>query len=295
MPQFLLDHTTLDHTALHVGEGQTSELNRIFETLIEIIETIKENDSDLVKSTQALYVETLPGVQLWEILYDRNYSFIDPVLLQALGRSLERITDSEEEDIFRYARDRVANGTAIALVSAVGIPVDLSAIEGIYRVSDRATLLRFYRKVFAFENTTEDAFWNMAEVAFPQLWFHRERTKFNQFKQPYAVTRSMVVKHLAAINDDFRSVATTCKSNPDCIDRHFSGVHTVNISPESPKTHSNTAAMRQRVVRIRAIDYTCEWHSKLSPTTDRIHFCAGENAELGGRILIGIFAEHLDT
>jgi hypothetical protein len=51
--------------------------------------------------------------------------------------------------------------------------------------------------------------------------------------------------------------------------------------------------MRQRDVNHEGQVIRCEWHSKLEPHRNRIHFAFDDT--LGGKILIGIFVDHLDT
>lgn len=68
----------------------------------------------------------------------------------------------------------------------------------------------------------------------------------------------------------------------------------VDLSPESTNTHANPSAMRQRRVRHEGEEYVCEWHAKEHPARNRIHFTLPDQ-RLGGRILVGIFVDHLDT
>jgi hypothetical protein len=65
------------------------------------------------------------------------------------------------------------------------------------------------------------------------------------------------------------------------------------VSRESVKTHSNNSAMRLRDVEFNGDKITCEWHTKLRPEIDRIHFAFGGSC--GDKILIGIFVDHLPT
>ncbi len=52
--------------------------------------------------------------------------------------------------------------------------------------------------------------------------------------------------------------------------------------------------MRLRDVEFNGQVYHCEWHSKIEPHRNRIHFCVIDGiAE--ARVLIGIFHEHLAT
>ena len=67
----------------------------------------------------------------------------------------------------------------------------------------------------------------------------------------------------------------------------------IEVSIEG-NTRNSESLMRLRDVEFRGQTHRCEWHSKIEPHRNRIHFCVIDNmAET--RILIGIFTEHLPT
>ena len=67
----------------------------------------------------------------------------------------------------------------------------------------------------------------------------------------------------------------------------------IQISIEG-NTRGSGRLMRLRDVEFRGQVYRCEWHSKLEPNRNRIHFQVIDGiAET--KILIGIFHEHLAT
>jgi len=53
--------------------------------------------------------------------------------------------------------------------------------------------------------------------------------------------------------------------------------------------------MKEREVIIDGELIICEYHIKLTPTYDRIHFHPGKQDIAEGKIIIGIFAKHLNT
>ncbi|OEV31786.1 hypothetical protein AN219_02990, partial [Streptomyces nanshensis] len=59
-------------------------------------------------------------------------------------------------------------------------------------------------------------------------------------------------------------------------------------------TRAKEKVMRQRDVEHGGETYRCEWHAKQHPARNRVHFTLPEQ-QLDGRILIGIFVDHLDT
>lgn len=77
------------------------------------------------------------------------------------------------------------------------------------------------------------------------------------------------------------------------IESYFSSRGVGGISRESVKTRKNADAIRLREVEFNGGRVMCEWHTKLNPQIDRIHFAFG--SEFKDKILIGIFVDHLPT
>ncbi|WP_280715352.1 hypothetical protein [Kitasatospora sp. MAP5-34] len=59
-------------------------------------------------------------------------------------------------------------------------------------------------------------------------------------------------------------------------------------------TRKYTKAWAQRMVPYRDVSYRCEWHGKRLWGRDRVHFSL-PIPEHDGRILVGIFVDHMDT
>lgn len=64
----------------------------------------------------------------------------------------------------------------------------------------------------------------------------------------------------------------------------------VTSSPESPQTHRNRRAMRMRDFSFKTGIVRCEWHTKLRPDVNRIHFAVD-----GDCVMIGAILNHLPT
>ena len=77
--------------------------------------------------------------------------------------------------------------------------------------------------------------------------------------------------------------------------------YNVTLSPESVNTRSSDKKMKLRDITINNKKIRCEWHTKLSKTSGRIHFHHGLNLSSDismttlNRVIIGKFAKHLDT
>ncbi|HEX6473001.1 MAG TPA: hypothetical protein VF069_28180, partial [Streptosporangiaceae bacterium] len=153
-------------------------------------------------------------------------------------------------------------------------------------------LPQFWRSLFRLENVPEAEFFALAERSFPKLIFHPD-LNFGRFRGPYRERRDFVVAHLSALNDEFLDAHQASLGKASEVEIRLRHVGWHGVSPESTKTHANAAAMRKRYVRYNGQDVCCEWHTKIMPTYDRIHFAFG--GVLGDRILIGIFVAHLDV
>jgi hypothetical protein len=162
----------------------------------------------------------------------------------------------------------------------------------IYFFTESSTLPPFWRSLYELENIREDKFFELAERAFPKLVFH-EDLAFGKFEGPYRDLRPEVVRHLAVLNDHFLAAHATALGRANEIQAALATYGLARVSPESPKTHRNAKAMRQRYVQHQGREICCEWHTKIEGHRNRIHFAFG--GELEDRILIGIFVDHLIT
>ncbi len=157
-------------------------------------------------------------------------------------------------------------------------------------------LRAFYREIAEIEDLDKHAYFGVAELAFPELHFAGGLSQqWNAMKQPYRQLRPMVTQHLAMLNDHFPAIFAQHKGQPDPIMREVRARFGIELSPESPGTRRNKAAIRQRLVQVGPHTLPCQWHTKLSRTAGRIHFHPGDPHILGGKLLIGLFADHLDT
>lgn len=102
-----------------------------------------------------------------------------------------------------------------------------------------------------------------------------------------------MVHHLGALNDEFLTQykLAAASGRISDVEAHFGSLGVGGVSMESVKTRRNAAAMRMRDVEFEDRVVRCEWHTKIKPNIDRIHFAFGD--DLDGRLLIGIFVDHL--
>lgn len=148
----------------------------------------------------------------------------------------------------------------------------------------------FWQSLFRLENVAEQEFFILARQAFPKLIFH-EDLAFRRFQGAYRDLREPVVLQLTILNDHFLTAYADHQGNPRTMKMAMAEHGCDGLSPESPKTRSNVTAMRLRDIEHVGQTYRCEWHMKIRPNVERIHFAFG--GDLEDRILIGIFVDHL--
>jgi hypothetical protein len=163
----------------------------------------------------------------------------------------------------------------------------------LHRVGDYRGLLAFYREAPEIGDYDELAYFNHANRAFPNLFFKPNIVaECRRFSQTYTLIRVELTEALGALND---LLPTLRKQYLDLrvIQKEFAVRSGYEISPDSPKTHKNRSAMRERDIVVRGIRLRCEWHLKLKPHIDRIHFHFGNPDIEEGRIIVGILCDHL--
>lgn len=201
-----------------------------------------------------------------------------------------------------FALSKVLVGVGTACLVFGGCPrrgfLPVGAKAGradIFFFAEHADLKYFWRSLYALEKVTEPGFMALAARAFPDLDFCPDLT-FRRFEGAYQDLMPEVVKHLSVLNDHFLIAYRAYTGRPHELETALGAVGCPGVSPESPNTHRNERAMRKRDVPYLGRTVRCEWHTKIEPHRNRIHFAAGDTYDASGkRILIGIFVDHLDT
>jgi len=145
----------------------------------------------------------------------------------------------------------------------------------------------FYRTLYALENVGVEDFFGLALKAFPDLCF-ADSLNFSKFDGGYSL-RDAVVVHLSALNDNFTEIYISERGNSAQISARIG----IDVSIEG-ETRSSERLMAMRDVVFGGRIYRCEWHSKLEPHRNRIHFYPSD-ASTQDKVLIGIFIDHLPT
>jgi hypothetical protein len=201
-----------------------------------------------------------------------------------------------------FAVSNVLGGHGIACLVFGGcarrgfLPVRAEAGQtDIFFFAEQADLKYFWRSLYGLEKVEESGFMTLVSRAFPDLDFYPDLT-FRRFDGAYQSLMPEVVKHLSVLNDHFLNTYRSCNGLPHSVEAALGAFGCPGVSPESPNTRRNERVMKQRDVSYLGRTVRCEWHTKIEPHRNRIHFAAGDAYDASGkRILIGIFVDHLDT
>lgn len=310
--RLVLDESSLDFRCL-----ADSEIQLHLDELSDAIQELR-TDGETTVACPPMWdgVECLDGCQLYQFLSREHESSVDRDTLVRAFRLLSSCpewTADEESDIsvfingeevptalsVGYALGRaVARHGVACLVFGASRRRGLLPVRGligeanIYFFAAAADLPMFWRFLFSFEDVREGDFFALGEVAFPNLVLH-PGLSFNKFDGAYSDLRDRVVGILGALCDHFADEYARCRGLPYETQAAMGQYH-VDLSPEAPKTRGSDRLMRLRRRDYQGVEFTCEWHAKLERHRNRIHF-ALPAPELEGKILIGIFDEHLET
>lgn len=154
------------------------------------------------------------------------------------------------------------------------------------------------RRLFLIERHTERDFEAFCEEMFDNIYFHA-RPSLGSLGLDFHEHTEDLILHLSYLND--QAARDFSSGEGDHVIIAKAGSYGVEISPESPKTRANKAAMSERNITICEETLCCEWHTKLTKTRGRIHFHAGArrsekiSSKVGTKVIVGVFADHLTT
>jgi len=329
----------VDESSFELPPGiAAADLEKHLEAFVSLIRARHNEGDDILRWSKLEETIIQPGILLCDLLYQESAEFpIDQDLRLALQQAINRCIHWDERfepvsDPHVEINGANCDAPTVALVlsrvlAGVGsacITLGVSATRCqpckvqagnthhmIHFLSAVAQFPEFFRMLFDFEDMNSDAYILNTADAFPELAFVPGlASQFSKFRTRYREVRSIVTTHLAALNDYFPALFKKHDGQPSKVSHELQATCDVDASPESPKTHSNQKAMKERDVVVDIVHVghrilpvgrtvTCEWHTKISPLVDRIHFHPGlagskdRRPPAEGRVIIGIFAEHL--
>lgn len=301
----------VDETSFQIGNSNDAAAEGLFATLNEQLSLCRERSESVAIISDFDQQDCAPGVALFELLLasdriSRDTRFLTYRLLDKcvkLDENAEFVIDPGvvvSDDAFEsfglaVAAEAFRTGRAVgvlALLPRAGSGevqvIHEETVAQVFVVVDARTRELFYRAAISIDDVTESVFFQRAQFAFPSLRFVEGLT-FRRFDGAYRGLRDLVVVHLGALNDRFAAVFASCAGMPDQVSAQVG----IDLSPEG-NTRQSERLMAMRDVRFRGVAYRCEWHSKLEPHRNRIHFHPGDGGT-DGCVLIGIFVDHLPT
>ncbi|HEY3333494.1 MAG TPA: hypothetical protein VGK19_25910 [Capsulimonadaceae bacterium] len=287
MPQFLLNHDSF----LNVEATADNVAHRLG-VLLGILTAARESPFRVAMTDNCWFAQVTIDFRLDEILFDPNDTILEYDVRIAFQQVLNGITELSCDTVDDAVGNIRANRDAVGLISCPST-FECENTDGIVTIRKESEILNFYRQCFEIEDVNADRFFELGTLAFPGLEFALEHTRFNRFSGNYRDLRRVSVVHLAAVNDGFRRIHGECAGHAANVENAFRAEYHVDISKESDNTHRNKAAMHERNVKVGAITHCCEWHTKFEKTKNRIHFDPSANPDIAGKILIGIFVDHL--
>ena len=310
----------IEEESFKLAFDQRDCVNEFADRFIELISKLKRDNQSITRWSKLDFVEIFPDLTVGELIYDEEKSPLEHDIRIRLMRIIGQCEhwddsfDTVNVDFkvagnrvasrsLDYVFERIKNGHAMACIcfSEYGCILEkCEVIRGdkiiqIYFLTNVGYVINFYRDIIEIENLNEIDYILHAQLAFPDLFFvegiHRQ---FGNFMQGYTRARLKVTHHLSFLNDYFGSL---CEQNNHNMQIVFSESKSrgVPISIESKATRHNKSAMKEREVIINGKSIICEYHTKLNPRYDRIHFHQGAQDIADGKIIIGIFARHLTT
>ena len=301
----------VDEGALSLGDVPHAKREGSLIALIDQLDALRVSGESIQLIEDWGAVECLAGNDVAETMV--NYQVLDRDqslrLLDLLGRCVAwNRTGAVDPEVVVDGRDCKAGGVAWAReqailrnwtavvttahrftsgVHTVDTPAQSRPVDVYFSVST-ADHPGFFQLLYEWEDISESEFFERARLAFPRLVFAAD-ISFGKFQGAYRTLRPKVVDHLGRINDRFPELYAAEKGMPNEISSRLG----IEVSIEG-NTRTIQRLMRLCDVEFRGQVYRCEWHSKIEPHRNRIHFCVVDGV-VGTKILIGIFHEHLPT
>lgn len=278
---------------------QQEDISLAFTGLTELLDRVREDGVVVRKHSAVWEAPVTPALCVYDVLFTPGH--LDEDVRALLQRQLDRLPDCGANSGFECALDELKQGNACALL-VIPCRTARMSLEGeqLFFVGTMIALQEFYRLAPEIWNFSEVEFVQNAARAYPNLYLKTTITRqLDKFSRPYRSIRADLSEAMGDINDRLPRILKETKHGAD-VSKRFNAESRFAISPESSKTRANKAAMKLRDVMFRDVMFgkkkmghmnvRCEWHLKLEPHRDRIHFSFEYE-----KIMIGIFCEHLAT
>lgn len=306
----------IDETGLHASPDPGDQA-QFLETLSNLVNSCHERAFEVERSDDLFFTEISDSMELYKLLYEQ-IDGIDTDIQKFASAALNRCTSWQDEHnaigtVEVKIGERISNAPSVAYAHMLAgdyqslcmlvVGSDRSGLVDVIRqdvmrpiffMESADNFLCFFRHVPDAENMDADRYFEHALLAFPDIHFTSDlATQAGRFSKPFEALRADVTKHLGALNDSFKDILVECSGEPRDVAATFSARCGVTASPENGNTKSDKKAWAQRKISVSGQGIYCDWHTKIHPTADRIHFYPGKPGLVEGKLIVGILHEHL--
>ena len=311
----LAERFIVDDAGFEFHNEDASILQDTLLRFLDLLDYAQGTGAGIVTWSEMWMVQSASGRTLSELLYsttdiERDVRLLVGGRLDKLVRWDDDISMSPPAEVqYEGSALPLAPGIAVAVVAhnqghgmgclttdhaerrgPIRVTIEGYAATTVHFLVDSSDAPFYWRSIVDLEDLNEQGLAAISPFAFPQLRFCAGIWRqVGRFEGNYRDIRSLLIRDLSGLNDHALDVWRECVE-PARISAEMAGRAGVNCSRESPQTHRNAAAMAERRVVFEEQNVTCEWHTKLEPIRNRIHF-----AVLDDYLIIGIFANHLST
>lgn len=210
-------------------------------------------------------------------------SFFAPTIAFAHSR---RTSGRRSETVGCLGSEQISGRAGLIRVLRAGVAANVHFVASTTGVRDAA------RTALDLDGLTAVEYFHAAPAAFPELDFvDGLALQVRRLDGGLSVNRTELTRHLAALNDH-HVAAFDGHPAPNEIIARMKALGNIDMSPESPQTRANRAAWNQRRVEHGGTEVYCDWHLKMSPTVNRIHFHPARPG-VSNRPLVGTIHAHL--
>jgi hypothetical protein len=310
----------IDESGFELGGMDDHDVVAALRAFADLVFEIRVGAGRVYKCSLYYEFRVLRDLTIMDLLYRPDFPIrIDRDLRVRLQLAFDRSVNWDETvgaittlDVFvgqeailaptiAYAYSAIASGIGVGCLAPPQCSGRSGCVEisqdgtprSVWFVYDAASLSGLARACYEIEDVAgEDYFGRLARIAFPNLEFVDDLGRqFRRLAGRYRDVRPEVTRHLGALNDH-HVAAFAGHPEPWTVSARMGALGGVDMSPESPGTRANHAAWETRRISYKGRELHCEWHLKLTPMTNRIHFHPTVDGLTFGPV-VGILADHL--
>jgi hypothetical protein len=304
----------VDETGFQLVDESSAALEEAFESFLQLLDYVRDVGHHAERWSELWATESASGRSLSDLLFLN--SNIDTDLRRLLAGRLDKLPEWDRYGLSPNA-DLTCGDVEVTLAPSVGLAATavtngrnvgcLTTTQGlgpglvrvipsgaqganVYFLRAPSEGPGFWRYGVEVEDSTVADVEAIAPLAFPRLRFStRTWGHVDKFEGAFRDLRPTLIGHLSGLNDHAPEIWREAKVASE-ISALLAGRARITCSLESPNTHKNKGAMSQRTIDFEGKSVVCEWHTKLEPHRNRIHFAVEED-----QVFVGLFVAHLDT